>query len=379
VLAGLGQVALARQQYAQAVAYLEEVLSIDPAASSVHSPLALAYRGLGDIEKAEAHLAQWSDRDVLVPDPLRMELDLALESGLSYELRGIRAFEKQDWTSAAEFFRRGLELTADDADLKRSLRHKLGTALYLGGDPRGAVEQFEEVIRLAPAEGLDESASRAYYSVAVLMASNGRDEEAIEHFLGAVKYGPNYLEALRGLADALRRAGRAGESLPYYQRVIELSPQSADAKFGYAMGLVRVGRYREAYDRVREARVAHPQFDVFTLAEARLLAAAPDDSVRDGERAMRLVQQLLQGERTLELGETLAMALAELGDYRSAADTQRDVVASAERAGLPDVARRMSDNLRLYESGRPCRTPWRNDDPVHRPGAPVDPDLRGLP
>lgn len=377
VLAGLGQVALARQQYAQAVEYLEGALSLDASATAVHSPLALAYRGLGDLEKAEAHLALWSDRDVLVPDPLRQELDLVLESGLSYELRGIRAFEAQDWNSAAGFFRRGLELTPDDSDLRLSLRHKLGTALYLGGDPRGAVEQFEEVVRLAPPDGQDESTARAHYSIAVLMASSGRGTEAIDHFSSALRYAPTYVEALRGLADALRRADRADESLEYYQRVIELSPQSVDAKFGYAMGLVRVGRYREAYDQLSRAMTAHPQEDEFVLATARLLAAAPDDSVRDGERAMRLVQRLLQGTRTFELGETLAMALAELGDYRSAAGTQRDVIAAAERAGMAGIAQRMADNLRLYESGRPCRTPWRADDPVHRPGPPVNPDLLG--
>ena len=34
-----------------------------------------------------------------------------LESGLSYELRGVRALEQRDFTGAAEFFRKGVELT----------------------------------------------------------------------------------------------------------------------------------------------------------------------------------------------------------------------------------------------------------------------------
>lgn len=377
VLAGLGQVALAKQQYQQAVDYLEEALTLDPTASSVHSPLALAYRGLGELDKAEAHLAQWSDKDVLVPDPLRTELDLILESGLSYELRGIRAFEAKDWNGAAEFFRRGLELTADDSPLKRSLRHKLGTALYLSGDARGALEQFREVVRLSPTEGLDESAARAHYSIGVLMASSGRDEEAIEHLTAAVKYAPTYVEALQALADALRRAGRDEEALPHYQKIIELSPQAADAKFGYDMALVRLGRYREAYDHLTRDMRLHPDYEIFRLAVARLLAAAPDDRVRDGEQAMRLVQQLLRGGRNLQLGETYAMALAELGDYQSAAELQQELIAQAGRAGMTAIAQQMRDNLQQYERGRPCRTPWRPGDPVYHPGPPVDPDLQG--
>jgi hypothetical protein len=115
-----------------------------------------------------------------------------------------------------------------------------------------------------------------------------------------------------------------------------------------------------------------------TVALARVLAASPDAGVRNGARAMALVDQLLKGGRNLELGETLAMALAELGDYAAAAATLRDVVASAERAGLRDAARRLSVNLRLYENRQPCRAPWQNDDPVHSPGPPVDLALRAV-
>src|SRR4029450_3612753 len=100
VLSGLGQAALARRDYQRAASLLEEALALDPSALSVHSPLAMAYRGLGDTAKAEAHVKQWRNPDVLVPDRLRMDLDLALESGLSYELRGVRALEAHDFDTA---------------------------------------------------------------------------------------------------------------------------------------------------------------------------------------------------------------------------------------------------------------------------------------
>src|SRR4029450_13437726 len=93
VLAGLGRVALAKRDYNTAVKYFEEALALDSEADSLHAPLAAAYRGLGQIEKAQPHLRQWRNRDLFVPDPLQQEMDLALESGLSYELRGIRALE----------------------------------------------------------------------------------------------------------------------------------------------------------------------------------------------------------------------------------------------------------------------------------------------
>jgi tetratricopeptide (TPR) repeat protein len=369
-LAGLGQAALAKQEYARAVTHLEEALSLDPESVSIHSPLAMAYRGLGDLGKAEAHLKQWRNRDILVPDPLKQDLDLLLESGLSYELRGIRAFEANEWAAAVGFFRKGVELTPGTTQLGRSLRHKLGTALFLNGDVEGARKQFDEVVRLAP-EGRDESTAKAHYSLGVLAASTGRGDEAIERFSRAVEYQPNYVEAYQGLADALRRAGRVEASLPNYELALKINPRATPARLGYALALVRLRRYAAARDWLNEAMTLQPDQPVFAHTLARLLAAAPDRRVRDGERAVALVQELFKSNKTTDLGETMAMALAEVGEYGQAAAIQRGVMAAAEKAGLQDAVRRMTVNLRLYERHQPCRTPWQDDDPVHSPGPPI--------
>ena len=60
-----------------------------------------------------------------------------------------------------------------------------------------------------------------------------------------------------------------------------------------------------------------------------MLAAAPDDTVRDGARAMALVQELMKGDQDHGVGETMAMALAELGQFSEAVDVQRGVMAAA--------------------------------------------------
>jgi len=207
-IVGLGQSALAQKDYARAASVLEEALRVHPTAASVHSPLAMAYRGLGDTTKAEAHLKEWKNTEVLVPDPVRQELDLLMESGLSFELRGVRALEARDYKKAEDFFRKGIPLAPGDTMLGRSLRHKLATALALQGDVRGAFEQFTEVVKLAPQDGPDETAAKAHYSIGVLLASAGRGREAVTHLQAAVKFNPNYLEARQGLGDALGRAGR---------------------------------------------------------------------------------------------------------------------------------------------------------------------------
>jgi tetratricopeptide (TPR) repeat protein len=384
VMAGLGQAALARRDYKRAVTVLEEALAFDPSAASIHSPLAIAYRGLGDQATAEEHLKLWRNTDIVVPDRLRTELDMSLESGLSYELRGVRALEARDFKAAEEHFRKGVELAPATTALGRSLRHKLGTALVLQGDVAGAMARFEEVAKLAPAEGLDEASAKANYSLGVMMASSGQTNQGIQRLSAAVKYNPNYLEALMALGDTLRHSGRFDASLTPYADAVRINPRAAEARFAYAMALVRLRRYREARAWLEESARVQPDRPELSHALARLLAAAPEDSVRDGARAMALVQELMKSARTTAVGETMAMALAELGQFTQAMDVQRDVMAAAEQAGMVRDVRRMKNNLSRYERRQPCRTPWPDDDPAHiptmfasaAPPAPASPERR---
>ena len=135
------------------------------------------------------------------------ELDAILESAVAYEVRGAQALDESNWVAAADYFRKGIALAPNEP----SLRHKLGTALAMSGDPR-AVEQFEEVTRRWP------KFAKAQYSLGLILASSGRNREAIEHFSAAVKSDPAYSEARLQLAETLRASGRFQESLPQYRR-----------------------------------------------------------------------------------------------------------------------------------------------------------------
>src|SRR5262245_20221116 len=66
-------------------------------------------------------------------------------------------------------------------------------------------------------------------------------------------------------------------------------------------------------------------------------------------RAMSLVQELMKTSKTTVVGETMAMALAETGQFSDAADVQRGVLAAAEQAGIVRDVRRMAANLRSEE------------------------------
>jgi tetratricopeptide (TPR) repeat protein len=357
VLYGLGRVALAKKDYSRAVESLERALKVAPQATRIYYPLAMAYRGLGNRTQADIHLRKRGDVDVPVPDPLLAEVTGLMQNAAAYEARGSQALEAKQWAEAVSQLSKAVELAPDNA----FTRLNLGTALYMRGDSDAALAQYREAVRLSP------SFAQASFTMGVLLESRGQDREAIAAFSSAVMNDPANLDAQFSLANALRRTGQVKESLPHYAEILRVNPAASQASFGYAMGLVRLGRYPDARARLEAGVKAFPDQLGFAHALARLLAAAPDDRVRDGVRANALVSALLKTQRSPALAETMAMAQAELGRFDEALRWQREAIDLARQSGRTESLPQLESTLHRYEARQPCRTPWTDDDPVHHP------------
>ena len=345
---GLGRVALMRDEFEVAVTYLEEVLEQNPDAAAVHYSLGLAYRGLGDVEQAEAHLLLRVNEQINLGDSLMATVDALLESPQAFERRGIEALGRGDWAGAETLFNEGLELDPGNP----ALRHRMGTALYLEGDPLGALTIFEDVVQSSP------EYPPAQFSLGVLYQEMGRHREAVDRFATALEYRPTYIEARLMLATSLRRSGDPAAALPHYEQLLSTNPDVAEARFGRAMAYVQLHRYQEARDHLSREMELYPDDPSFPHALARLLAAAPDDRVRNGERALELMQPLIQGQRTFDLGETMAMILAELGRFDEAISIQESLIGVAQNPDLAPLLGTLRSNMALYEQGQPARIPW---------------------
>jgi len=354
----LGKAALAVGDSARAVTQLEAALAADPGADAVHYALAMAYRARGDEQRAAAHVKLWKDERLYPNDPLMAEITDLLKTAVVYEIRGTQAMDDRKWTEAISLFREGLKVAPRDA----TLHQNLGTALYLAGDPRAAEAEFEEAARLLPGY------AKALFSLGVLMEERGRDQEALDRFSKAVASDPTMVNARASLADALRRSGKLEASIAEYTEIVKVDPSASQARFGRAMALVRLRRFAEARAVLEEAVRVHPEQPGLVHALARILAAAPDDAVRDGPRALTIVQSLEKAAApSVALVETAAMALAENGRFAEAVARQRQAIAMANDARRTDLATRLAENLRRYESRMASRTPWADDDPVHFP------------
>jgi len=357
VLYGLGRVALARQNYAEAVTDLERALAAAPKATRVHYPLAMAYRGLGKKDQADTHLRLRGDGELTPPDPLMGEVADLLQNASAFEARGSKALEAKQWSEAVAQLSKAIALAPDNA----STRLNLGTAYYMQGDAEHAMAQYREAIRLSP------SFAKAHFVLGLLLETRGDDRGAIDEFIATIGSDPKNLDARFSLANALRRNDRVEESLTQYDEILRADPSVSQASFGLAMGLVRLGRYRDARDRLEAGVKAFPDQLGFAHALARVLAAAPDDRVRDGRRAAAIASALMKAQRSSSLIETMAMTQAELGRFDEAIRWQREAIDLARQAGRIDLLARLTNTAELYEAHRPCRTPWADDDPVHHP------------
>src|SRR5207248_6971285 len=149
--------------------------------------------------------------------------------------------------------------------------------------------------------------ARAHYSLALLLDSMRDRTESLRELTIAVEDDPAYVDAHLALGDMLRRARRSNAALDEYRSALRLEPGSSTGALGHVMVLGDAMRYREALQAVERTSETQPGVPELVHARARLLAAAPDALVRNGQRALALMNADLAHEpRTLDFAETMA-------------------------------------------------------------------------
>ena len=360
-MVGLGRVSSSRNDPEGAIKLFEQALTLQPEAANIHYSLAMAYRKARNTEKARAHLEKSGPQKPEFPDPLNDELE-DLKTGKYFRwLRGVRAFSEGRFEDAASEYRKMVEADPSEPMAWMDLG---STMLELGKIPE-SIEQFREALRLSPGN------SRAHYNLGIAHTRLGSDREAALQYEAAVQSRQDFKDGHFHLANVLMRLGQDGKALSHYERVVALEPSNGFARLMQAMALVRLKRHTEAKARLEDGLAAIPDDPDMKHALARLLVASPDQQIRDGNRALQLMQSLIANPQSVDLEhvETLAMLSAELGQFDKAAGLQKKMISQAQAANLGDLAQALKSNLEQYEVQRPCRLPWRDDDPVFSPVA----------
>jgi tetratricopeptide (TPR) repeat protein len=348
-MAGLGQLALESREYGDAVMYFQAALRAAPEANRLHYSLAMAYRGLGDMDNARRHLELRGTVGIRPPDPVVDQLQLLTEGERVHLVRGRLAFASGRYQEAAEEFGAAVEADPESA---RALVN-LGTSLAQLGDMEGAVERFEQALDIEPRQ------TTAHFNLASILVGRDMAAEAIPHLESVVEDTPYDAEAHLLLARAQVATGDDFASLEHFKRAAELDPASEGAVLGGAAALVRLHQYSRAKPVLEAGLERMPASGGIAFALGRLLAACPDGEVRDGERAYQLAQQVYDLQPTPRHAQLMAQSLAELDRCEEAAEWQRMVVEAALEDGATGVVEALQADLDYYRGGSPCRLPIR--------------------
>ena len=115
--------------------------------------------------------------------------------------------------------------------------------------------------------------------------------------------------------------------------------------------------YRDAVDHVTEA-VRLQQDDTMMLRElAWILATVPDETLRDGPRAVGLARQAceLTGYRSMEVLDVLGVCHAAAGEFEEAVSAARQALGLAEAQGQTAFAEQIRARIELYKQGEAFR------------------------
>ena len=166
-------------------------------------------------------------------------------------------------------------------------------------DPRTIVQESmaRRMVQRNPAD------FEAQYNLGAVLQDRGAPEEALQHFLLAVRIRPEDAIANNALGAALMAVGRTDEAIPIFSTALRSQPDNFDAHYNLANALASQGQFPEAIDHYRAATRLHPDD---ANAEANLGAALAE--------AGNLPEAKLHLERALRINPSHELARENLAE-----------------------------------------------------------------
>ncbi len=264
-------------------------------------------------------------------------------------------FQLSYWRDSETLFRRALAVTGPNEIAEMNL----GIALENAGRKDEALVQYYRALNL------NTNRFQTHNDVANLLADLGRHDEAKGHYLRALELKPDAPLAHQNYGTLLAELGDVEAAMLRYEKAAELAPHRPTPHYLMGKARFRQGRFAEAAAHFRTALERDPNdFQALTFL-ARVLAAAPVDSLRNGTEAVRLAERAVRvtGGQQPFVMDVLAMACAELGKFAEAVAVSQQALELARAADAPDLVAGLEQRLKLYEARQPYREPASTKSP----------------
>ena len=163
--------------------------------------------------------------------------------------------------------------------------------------------------------------------------------------------------AENSLGNVFAAQGKIDEAILHFERSIADKPDYAPAHLNLSLMLMKQGHYKEAMSHLQTAGQIAPQTMKVINNLAWMLATSPDESLRNGPKAVELALQAnyLTEDKDPMVLDTLAAAYAEAARFPDAVKTAQRALALAETQGNKTLAANLRNELALYLAGKPFR------------------------
>ena len=279
---GLGRFQFARGEAQAALNSYQKACRLSPDFGAAHYGLAMLYRSLRDVEKARRHLLLFEQRRGNQPpleDPL-LDLIGQLHSKAQYHyLQGLEFQNRGQIPQALGAYERALEEDPQHATAHASL---FFTYLTLG-DLEKAEQHYQEALKIDPRlheihhnlgilrklQNRDQEAAKAFqralelnpfraeshYLLGTILAGEDQPGKAERRFRLAIENQPEFRDAHFQLGLLLQKQGRDAEAIPHFLKTLRVEDERTPVcMYVLAHSYARLGDLHKAMDSAAQAR-----------------------------------------------------------------------------------------------------------------------------
>ena len=98
----------------------------------------------------------------------------------------------------------------------------------------------------------------AHSNLGLALADQGRHEEAVSHFVEAVRIKPEFVEAHNNLGVVLAGQGKHEEAVSHFVEAVRISPYNVEVRYNLGLALAGLGRFKKAITQLSEAVAISP-------------------------------------------------------------------------------------------------------------------------
>ena len=229
--------------------------------------------------------------------------------------------------------------------------NNLGILRYQAGKVDEAVKLWETALTSDP------RSARTLTNLGYTLQQKGHLQEALSHYEKAIECDASFGGARYNYGTALLANGRVAEGLAQLEKAAEISPRDPNVHLNLGNARLLSKDPAGAIQALEQAMQLAPQ-EVAPLNNlAWLLSTLPDESLRDGKKAVELMTKVMElsPRPSVQTYRTLASAQAAAGDFNAAIKTASQGLSLAREKGDAGMLNALQSELAAYREDVPVR------------------------